>query len=178
MSQLAPDDAFSAVFVGEDLVAGPFQRRLSDRAVIFPLPDYRVPRDLSSAIASATNGRCYLVFIGVLAGARTGRYAASVVDLEDYDGYHARSAPPIPQALAAVDGSWGAMIADDGFGLIGGSRGFLASIRGVGDQVDFNRYEVEFEREFAGDRERLGVDNWVDRVLNHVHEFGDPEFEA
>ena len=164
-ANLHPDLLFQQVLSEQANDVVRFRSEYSSRALLYPILDFRLPENLAQVIAKISGTRCYLYFVGVSPDARTRDLATAEVDLSDYARYATVSHRPYAQALVALDGSWGAYLDEELFGLIGGRSGFVESLEQTAPSLAFAEQTRRFVSEYETE---LGPGTWASQLLDHV----------
>jgi hypothetical protein len=160
---VAVDSSITAVFRSESVVEAPFVASLSDRAILFPVLSPVLPREVVEALAQHLEPNCWLCFVGLAPQERLEEFATRRLDLRDGNEYAQLARFPFPHALAAVDGSWGAILSEESFALLAAKPEAMSELKAEAPWLDFERQRVGFEIEFANDAQ------WPRRVLEHVY---------
>ena len=161
-SEMTVDPSIASVFQSESATEEPFAPSLSERVIVFPVLSPALPHDIISALGRSADPHCSLCFVGVAVSERVGELATRRIDLRDADAYVRLTRLPFSHALAALDTSWGAILSDEHFALLGTKPEVMGKLKADNPSLDFERQRLGFEMEFAEDGE------WAIRLLRYA----------
>ena len=167
--------AFHAVFRNPDPFEEPFQARIPERLILYPI-SYQLDEQEYAAVAAAASA------VGELTAFLTLTENSEGLPFEELRhwhidlGYHPYEAllstegwvPFMENAIYSTNGLWGLIISHEDHAVIGGPPRFIEGITrnlpDVGGQIR------EFLATWKDNRDRLGYEiDWLPRHLTHVY---------